>query len=66
MDNPNDTRRVDDLMYTLDRIPERYSDWNEPEVRIPKHILSGFDDKNWEGAPNFVAYLESAVETAKK
>ena len=65
-DNTNDTHQIDDLMYILDQISDRYSSWIEPEIRIPKHILRGFDDRNLEGAPNFVVYLESAVETAKK
>lgn len=69
-DDCSDTRQVDELMYRIDILRAWFSNPHyKMDISIldsAKRELNRFDAKKWKDAPNFVAYLESAINMAKK
>jgi len=65
----SDTRQIDELMHMADSLREYFSrtivNWSVDSLGTARHIIVGFDSQNWEGAPNFTAYFDAAVERTK-
>jgi len=68
-DHP-DIKQIDELMYVINDLRQHCSQNTTPlDIRkfdFPIRWLNQFDQHKWEGAPNFVAFLESAVLKAMR